>query len=333
MGLGLFGAGRFMRHGDRSAPRVTIRPDHILANGYDAAILTIESAGPMAPRVVVENPHAAAVRDTSGNDGRWRCTLAAGVLPGRVRIRVEAQDAPPAFAELLLDPDDGDRFGDGTPDCLRLDRERDRQVFRRWFTWLAEAQYFQPAASRAAEIADCAALIRYAYRETLRAHESGWAEAAQVPVVPAFDSVAKYHYPFTLLGGALFRVRPGVFQASDASNGAFAQFADAKTLCRLNTYFIGRDLGRARAGDLLFFRQSDAAMAYHSMIYEGESPLRPDGARYVVYHTGPDGDSPGEIRRLRTEELLRFPRPEWQPIAENPSFLGVYRWNILRGDR
>jgi uncharacterized protein YfaT (DUF1175 family) len=322
-----------MRHGDRGAPCVTFRPDRILGNGYDVATLTIENAGPTAPRVVVENPHAAVVQDTSGGDGRWRSTLVAGVLPGRVRIRVETQDAPPAFAEMSLEPDARDRFGDGTPDCLRLDRERDRHAFRRWFTWLAEAQYFQPAASRAAEIVDCAALIRYAYRETLRAHESGWAEAAQVPVVPAFDPVAKYHYPFTLLGSALFRVRTGAFQPPDASDGAFAQFADAKTLCRLNTYFIGRDLSRARPGDLLFFRQPDAAMAYHSMIYEGESQLQPDGARYVVYHTGPDDGGPGEIRRLRTEELLQFPRPEWRPIAEKPSFLGVYRRNILRGDR
>ena len=39
---------------------------------------------------------------------------------------------------------------------------------------------------------------------------------------------------------------------------------------------------------------------------------------------------PGEIRRLTVEELMRFPQPEWRPIAANPSFLGVSRWNILR---
>jgi uncharacterized protein YfaT (DUF1175 family) len=30
------------------------------------------------------------------------------------------------------------------------------------------------------------------------------------------------------------------------------------------------------------------------------------------------------------EDLLRFPEPEWRPLAENPNFLGVFRWNILR---
>ena len=66
------------------------------------------------------------------------------------------------------------------------------------------------------------------------------------------------------------------------------------------------------------------------MIYLGESQIRPDGRRYVVYHTGPDGADPGEIRRLTLEELARFPRPEWRPLPANPVFLGVFRWNILR---
>src|SRR5215469_8910095 len=79
---------------------------------------------------------------------------------------------------------------DGTPDFLRLDDEHDRQAFRRWFTYLAEAQYFQAPEARPAEIGDCAALIRYAYREALHVHDGAWAAAARVPVVPALDGVA-----------------------------------------------------------------------------------------------------------------------------------------------
>ncbi len=224
-------------------------------------------------------------------------------------------------------PLDADRFDDGTPDFLRLDDEHDRSAFRRWFTYLAEAQYFQAPAARPAEIRDCAALIRYAYRETLRAHEPGWAETAGVPVVPAFDSPAKYHYPHTPLGAALFRVRSGPLETSDYARGAFAQFADAQILRRYNTYFLTRDFTGAQPGDLLFYRHDET---YHSMIYLGASQLRPDGKRYVVYHTGPDGDDPGEIKRLSENELLHFPQLDWRPLAVNPQFLGVYRWNILR---
>ena len=65
------------------------------------------------------------------------------------------------------------------------------------------------------------------------------------------------------------------------------------------------------------------------MIYLGESKIRPDGHRYLLYHTGPTGADPGELRRPTVEELMRFPQPEWRPETSNPSFLGVFRWNIL----
>ena len=250
-----------------------------------------------------------------------------GLLAARPGIRHE-RSAPPATPEPARQIDSADSFEDGTPDFLRLDADADRSAFRRWFTYLAEAQYFQPAQARPAEIDDCAALIRYAYREALRAHDGAWASAAGLPVAPALESVSKYQYPHTPLGAALFRVRDGPFRTGDLGDGAFAEFADVRTLWRWNTHPLGRNLASARPGDLLFFRRDRDA--YHSMIYLGESQVRPDGNRYVVYHTGPDGADPGEIRRLTIEELAQFPRPEWRPVPANPVFLGVFRWNILR---
>jgi uncharacterized protein YfaT (DUF1175 family) len=237
-------------------------------------------------------------------------------------------EVPPAATASAPDTtlDTSDSYEDGTPGFLRLDDEHDREAFRLWFTWLAEAQYFQTPANRPAEIGDCAALIRYAYREALRAHVSGWAEAARVPVVPALESVAKYRYPHTPLGPSLFRVKEGPFRASDLSNGVFAQFADARTLRLYNTHFISRDVGRALPGDLLFYRQESGQMPCHSMIYIGEGRVRKDGGRRVIYHTGPGG----EIRRLAVEELTGYPEPEWRAVPSNPNFLGVFRWNILR---
>jgi len=228
------------------------------------------------------------------------------------------------YAELEALLDTRDSLEDGTPDFLRLSDEADRQAFRRWFTWLAEAQYFQKPETRPPEIDDCAALIRYAYREAFHAHDSNWASAAGLPLVPAFDSVAKYRYPYTPLGAALFRVRPGPFRASDLADGAFTQFADAQTLWRFNCHFVSREAAAARPGDLLFFRQEAGERRFHSMIYLGESQIRNDGRRYVVYHTGSAG-----MKRLSMEELARFPQPEWRPLPGNPEFLGVYRWNIL----
>jgi uncharacterized protein len=331
--------------------RLWVAPAELAADGYDTAILTIESPSSAAPRISLDHPHSARVEDISRADAfhspsRWQARIRAGVQPGRVALRVQFPGAPAATAAIAILPNSSDSAGDGTPDFLRLQGRRDIQAFRRWFTFLAEAQYFQDPARRPAEIDDCAALIRYAYREALHAHDSAWAESAALPLVPAFDSVAKYQYPYTPLGAALFRVDAGPFRPSDAGGptggttggsaggtaggSAFAQFADARTLCHRNTYFIGRDLARALPGDLLFFHQPTGHMAFHSMIYLGESQLRGDGNRYVIYHTGPEGSNPGEIRRWTVAELQHYPEPEWRPVASNPAFLGVYRWNILR---
>ena len=324
-----------VRRGSLPAPHLILDPATIMADGYDTATLTIESPATSAPAIaILGTPHAATIENLTGAPGNWQARIRAGVQPGPIRLRVAFPNAPPAEAQLESLPFTRDTAQDGTPDFLRLDDERDRQAFRRWFTWLAEAQYFQPPADRpseiAAEIKDCAALIRYAYREALHAHDTAWAAAAHAPPAPPFDSVAKYQYPFTPLGAALFRVREGAFQPADLTAGAFAQFADVRTLHRLNTHLVSRVLSAAVPGDLLFFRQPSGAEPYHSMIYLGESQIRNDGRRYVLYHTGPSGSGPGEIRRLTVEELMRFPQPEWRPIAANPSFLGVSRWNILR---
>ena len=155
---------------------------------------------------------------------------------------------------------------------------------------------------------------------------------ARVPLLNAADSVAAWHYPHPRMGANLFRIVPGPFDPADLTNGAFAQFADVKTLGHYNTHRIARDLAHALPGDLLLYRQDSDHMAFHSMIYLGLSQISRDGVRYVVYHTGPEGADPGIIRRLSLDDLLRYPELDWRPLAANPHFLGVYRWNILRSD-
>lgn len=238
---------------------------------------------------------------------------------------------PPVRSEAVASgPLETDSVGDGTPDFLRLDDPADQESFRLWFTFLAEVQYFNPASSRPSEIVDCAALIRYAYREALRRHDAAWAAPAHLPLVPAINSVKKYSYPHTPLGPALFRLRPGPFVTPDIHNGTFGQFADAETINRFNTFFISRNVRHAEAGDLLFFRRAVEHMPFHSMMVIGRSQVaRTSDAIYVVYDTGPTGTQGGEIKRLTLQELLHYPDPQWQPRATNPSFLGVFRWNIL----
>lgn len=231
---------------------------------------------------------------------------------------------------FVFDP--SDTYSDGTPDFLRLHTAQDRQAFRAWFTAIAENQADLPPAQLAPEINDCAALLRFAYREALHAHDESWLSSHALQ--SSAPSIRQYAYPQTPLGANLFRVRPGPFLPQDLDNGSFAQFADAQTLMQDNTYLVGRDLRLARPGDLIFYRQLEQDSPYdvpgtlqyhspfHSMIFCGE--------KGVVYHTGPINHGKGEMRRLLLSDLLHHPDARWRPLKENGNFLGVYRWNILR---
>lgn len=310
----------------RVHPNFTLSPDALWADSYDSATLTVTNCAARPRLILHTNPHTATATPFARRGSTWAAEIHAGILPGPVHLTVEIPGDAPAHFSLTVDLAASDSLEDGTPDFLRLDSGRARAAFRRWFTYLAEVQYFQPPEARPAEISDCAALIRYAYREALRNHDAAWASEARLPLVPAFDSPGKYEYPFTPLGGNLFRVVAGPFRAEDLTSNSFAQFADAKNLQRYNTHLVSRDLARAEPGDILFYRQLET---YHSMIYLGHSQVQPDSSSYVLYHTGPRDDGPGEIRRLTLDELRHFPQPEWRPDTANPHFLGIYRWNIL----
>ena len=251
-------------------------------------------------------------------------------MPARTKLTITASGFSPQQVTLKTVLDGSDSVGDGTPDFLRLHDPSDRLAFRRWFTLLAESQYYR--GKLLPEIDDCAALLRFAYREALREHAATWAHAIALPIPAASGDVQQYQFPYTPLGAELFRVRDGRFAEDDLHDGAFAQFADAETLWRHNTFAVGRNVARARPGDLLFFRQdARERMPFHAMIYLGRSQVEPGSEQFVVYHTGPDGKLPGQIKRLSIAELLNYPDARWRPIASNPAFLGVYRWNILRG--
>jgi len=320
-----------------SAPAVLLLETNtadLPADGFSTAHLTVRAAAgnrvpPGTTLEIREGSRRARIKAITPRPSGWAVLLRAGILPGPVEVEARAPGVVPVRLRLETRPIASDRFGDGTPDFLRLDQV-DAQAFRRWFTFLAESQLFRPPGELPAEIDDCAALLRFAYREALREHTSEWASALRLDGLPPGSPVSKYAYPYTPLGAALFRVEPGRFRAEDVSSGAFAQFADAETLRKLNAHFVSRDLRDARSGDLLFFRQLEQGLPYHTMIYLGPSQFEESGDPFIIYHTGPLDGTKGEIRRPSVAELMRHPSPRWRPLAGNPNFLGVYRWNILR---
>jgi uncharacterized protein YfaT (DUF1175 family) len=244
-------------------------------------------------------------------------------------------------AEAIATPDLNDRFSDGTPNFLRLDSPSDQGAFRRRFVLIAEYQALRPANELPKEINDCAALLRYSYRNALRGRDDTWEIENRIKPPSALPSIEKYRYPATPLAANLFRVRFGRFLPTDINDGSFAEFADAKTLKNFNAHFISRDIRVAQPGDLLFYRQLEQSASFHSMIFIGlgewnsasgaDKNVGPGNAnQFVVYHTGPDAKDSGEMRRMRLTDLLQHPSPKWRPVPGNENFLGVYRWNILR---
>jgi uncharacterized protein YfaT (DUF1175 family) len=314
----------------RGPAALIIAVDHDLlsANGYAEAHVTARaSAGRKLQSVtweVAKGRNFAEVESATNS-----AVLRAGVTPGTVQLIAKTPGLKPARIDLQFVIDPSDEFGDGTPDFLRLQDTADRIAFRRWFTFLAESTYFQKEDERPKEVNDCAALIRYAYREALHRHDGPWANQWHLEYLPTAVSVRKYDYPHTALGPNIFRTRPGSFAPEDIGNGAFAEFADAETVGRFNTHFVSRDLRAARPGDLIFFRQAGQRMPFHTMIYLGPSQFG-ERSRWLIYHTGPSHRDPGELRRVTVDDLMQHPYARWRPVPQNAAFLGVYRWNILR---
>lgn len=209
-------------------------------------------------------------------------------------------------------------FAAGGPTRRALD-ESDRAAFRAWFTLLADAQFER----RTIDVVDCASLVRHAYREALRPHTPAWFQSAKLPRLVSYPDVRQT--PIAQNGALpLFKV--------DGSD-RLVEFADAETLVRLNARRVGRDARLAQPGDLLYYRHEDSDSPSHLMVFLGSSTFDRDRRDWLVYHTGPDGASPGEVRKVALADLERHPSPRWRPLAANREFIGVYRLAILDRSR
>jgi uncharacterized protein YfaT (DUF1175 family) len=182
---------------------------------------------------------------------------------------------------------------------LCLSSPVDRQAFRRWFSFMAESRYY--AHKRVREITDCAALVRWSFREALMPHDTAWARSTELPIFPAMPSVQDA--PWT-----------GEFRRADAS-----------ALHHNETWFVSRDIRAALPGDLFFFERAGDSTE-HVMIYIGASQILPSAGKWVVYLA----DSGRAVEKVTVESLLSSSSGDLRPETENPRFLGVWRFNLLR---
>ena len=224
-----------------------------------------------------------------------------------------------------------DSDGDGIPDSAELRSYDDRENFRRWFTGIAEKQFYEMSPAWNREQRDCAGLVRFSMREALRRHDRPWFQRMGSQYEPMAADVRAYNLENGPLGEKLFRTDFGSFKQTDFTEGKFSEFADGKTLKNHNSVFVSRDRRQAKPGDLLFFYQPWVQkFPYHVMIFIGAARIDNDGAAdWVVYHTGSAPEDGGTIKKVRLSVLDHHPDKRWRPVETNANFLGFYRLKIL----
>ena len=224
-----------------------------------------------------------------------------------------------------------DSDNDGIPNTAELQSFMDRENFRKWFTVIAEGQFYNLSEQWKAEQRDCAGLVRFAWREALRRHDRIWFQKMGPGYTAIAPDVTRYNLEQGPLGEKLFRTSFGSYKEGELANGTFSEFADARSLKSFNTRFISRDRHYAEAGDLLFFYQPWVQkFPYHVMIFLGKARLSNEPASdWVVYHTGSSPTDEGTVKKVELSVLDHHPNRRWRPTESNPNFLGFYRLKIL----
>jgi len=236
-------------------------------------------------------------------------------------------NSPSSNRTELIDSDN-----DGIPDAIELRSFQDRDSFRRWFTAIAETQFYQLSEAWTAEQRDCAGLARFAMREALRHHDRLWFQKMGSAYETVAPDVKSFDLDHNSLGEKIFRTDFGSFDETDIRNGRFSEFADARTLKSFNVVFVSRDRREAQPGDLLFYYQPWVQkFPYHVMIFLGQARIANNGAQdWVVYHTGSSPVDKGTVKKVELSVLDRHPDPRWRPVERNKNFLGFYRLKILQ---
>src|SRR3954454_14119803 len=136
-------------------------------------------------------------------------------------VATRSESNPPSSNKTeLIDSDN-----DGIPDPIELRSYQDRDSFRRWFTAIAETQFYELSNQWHPDQRDCAGLARFAMREALRHHDRIWFQK----MGPAYQTVAPDVKSFDLdhnsFGEKIFRTDFGSFAESDIRNNRFSEFA------------------------------------------------------------------------------------------------------------
>lgn len=180
------------------------------------------------------------------------------------------------------------------------------QAFRSWMQLIVKQQLNRGPTPRWVQ-RDCAGLVRFACAEALREHDQMWRKTN--------GFLGKKLPPELNLAPAQLEELRHAWVRADGSQGAFVS---ALELVQNNTYAVGKELAHAEVADLLLF---DQGQAQHLMIWLGQ---------YVAYHTGTVTPEDNGLRAHPLAKLMAWDDTRWQPHADNPNFLGIFRLFFLR---
>jgi uncharacterized protein YfaT (DUF1175 family) len=178
------------------------------------------------------------------------------------------------------------------------------QVFRAWFVRVINEQLRQGPTPRWVH-RDCAGLVRFAVNEAFKRHDARWLRANGI-AAGQLPPELELHADQRALGNGWITV-----------DGRSSDFVTALALIQANSVFVSRDINQARSGDLLFFDQGDEQ---HLMVWIG---------RYIAYHRGSSNAHDNGLRAVPVQDMLQWPDPRWQPSADNPNFIGVFKFDFL----
>jgi uncharacterized protein YfaT (DUF1175 family) len=187
---------------------------------------------------------------------------------------------------------------------VRLSQVQSR-AFQSWMLRIISAQMERGPSPRWQQ-RDCAGLVRFAVNEAFARHDARWLRANGIGTDRRLP-------PELELDAAQANLR----NRWDQGGGSVGHYVNALALIEHNSRLIGREIGQALPGDLLFFDQGDEQ---HLMVGMG--------AR-IGYHTGTVNPGDNGLRTVDIQQLMNWKDTRWQPTPGNPNFAGVYRLAFL----
>ena len=187
---------------------------------------------------------------------------------------------------------------------VRLSQAQSR-AFQSWMLRIISAQMERGPSPRWQQ-RDCAGLVRFAVNEAFASHDARWLRANGIGTDRRLP-------PELELDAAQANLR----NRWDQGGGSVGHYVNALALIEHNSRLIGREIGQAMPGDLLFFDQGDEQ---HLMVGMG--------AR-IGYHTGTVNPGDNGLRTVDIQQLMNWKDTRWQPTPGNPNFAGVYRLAFL----